>query len=462
MGMKKQIAIISLGLMTALGCAKGESKTAAQRHPQIERGVCAVVLMPGQNVPMGEPGAQPGCGGGFSSIGGGGVQMEAENESRREAKFPLGAVLAGPAAVVGGGIAKAGEMLGDDPTQSNQSQSGQGQSSQSQSGQSQAGQGQSGQSQSSQSGPVAQSAPPAPRDPQLAQEEARLAALERELARRSAPAPPAGESSASDFPIPIPVPIPPAFLPNARPSGRSLSIADELASLQASTRPEAKAPPPDLVVPGSVRAESGGVADRVADRDGDGRPDHWIYRQDERPVRELFDENGDGNPDRTVLFDPESGQERRVEEDRNLDGRLDSWVDYREGTISRHRRDTDYDGSPDSWSFYLAGELARQEEDLNGDGFRNRIAFFESGRLVREREDRDGDGRIDRVTLYDGTERVAQRDEDRDGDGLIDTRSYYEAGRLVRRELVSEESVSPDIDEEELTDPAWSNVEDPG
>ena len=441
--MKQQFAFASLGLLTALACANGESKVTDNRFPQIERGVCATVLMPGQSVPMGEPGAQPGCGGGFTSIGGGGIHEERETEGRTKARVPFKEILGGPAAVVGGGIQKAGEMLDkdDDPNQSSQSRSNQGQS---------------GQNGSNSAGtPIA-------RDPQLAQEEARLASLERELAERSRPnaSVPEARGATPAIPIPIPLPIPPSLV-GAKPSTGRLSIADELARLQASTRPEAQAPAPELVAPGSVRAESGGVADRVADRNGDGRPDHWVYRQDGQPLRELFDEDGDGSPDRTVLFDPDSGQERRVEEDRNLDGRLDSWVDYREGAISRHRRDTDYDGSPDSWNFYLAGELARQEEDLNGDGFRNRIAFFEAGRLVREREDRDGDGRIDRVTVYDDTERVARRDEDRDGDGLIDTRSYYEAGRLVRRELVADESVSPEIDEEELTDPAWSQVEEP-
>jgi hypothetical protein len=51
---------------------------------------------------------------------------------------------------------------------------------------------------------------------------------------------------------------------------------------------------------------------------------------------------------------------------------------------------------------------------------------------------------------------MAQRDEDQDGDGLVDARAYYEAGRLVRRELVSESQGDVLEEEEDLTRAEWT------
>ena len=57
---------------------------------------------------------------------------------------------------------------------------------------------------------------------------------------------------------------------------------------------------------------------------------------------------------------------------------------------------------------------------------------------------------------FDGQERILQRDEDRNGDGIVDLRSFYEEGRLIRRELVEEDSAEQ-IEEEELASSAWSS-----
>ena len=418
-----------------LGCASDRDES-YHYTPVTERGACATVIMPGQTVPMG---AKPGCPGGYSSLGGAVVDDRREVKQSSEAipgtdlvKAPLGAA-AYP-------VLKAEEALRKAQGKESSSSNSRGSSRSSSSGSPTA------PTATAQTQPV-QGNTRAPVDPQAAWERAQLEALERQIAQQSGGAP----RSAAPTPPPVGAAPRPAPVRTAR-----LSIADELAALQQRTRPVASEviPEPALEIPGSARAESLGVADRVTDRDGDARPDHWEYQENGKRIRELFDENGDGRPDRTVLYDPESGLESHIEEDRNLDGRLDSWIDYRGGQLARQRRDTDYDGSPDNWSFYRAGQLARQEIDLNGDGFRNRIAFFDAGRLVREREDLDGDGRTDRVTHYDELERVAKRDEDRDSDGKIDTRSFYEAGKLVRREMVSDE-LTP-IEPEELGSDEWS------
>lgn len=452
---------LALGVASfALACAHGDTEQAIERNPVFDFGVGAKVLLPGQSIPMpdpNQPGSSPGAG--EITFLGGSKSVERRQRNtvaggspslRQAAKIP-GAIIAAPAAAVVG----AAQAAGQNQSQTQSSNTGQSQ------------QQTSGGAPSAGAAPIAQ-APIPPSDPHRAIENARLAELERQLG-------PLGGGSMPPVPIPLPIPAPsgaPSPQPehsqyaSVAPTGRSFSIADELAVLQAAIPPKAR--PEDLAH--VRRAEStsetsphrGGVADEVSDRDGDGRPDRWVYRYQGKRVRELFDEDGDSAPDRTVYFDRE-GKQQSVEEDTNLDGRLDSWAEYRAGEIVRQRRDTDFDGFLDTWIFYRNGQIAREEQDMNGDGFRNRVAFYDNGQLVREREDLDGDGRIDRVTLYDSEQRILQRDEDQDGDGLIDTRSYYENGRLIRRELL-DEVLQESIERETLTQPAWetpSPLEEP-
>ena len=441
-------ALLALGLTTGLACAHGDMEVQRESSPSYDMGVGATVLMPGQTIPM-DRGAR--SGGNLTFLGGASSeeQRRAKQVSKpgrlfgKEALKAPGAVLGAPLAPAVKGIEAMRSKGGESQSQSSTGAPGSG-----------AGQ--------ATPAPGAVAAQPHPSDPHAALESARLSDLERELASRGA----GGLSGAPPLPLPLPVPAPatsapsqPQQLASRTPmTGRELSIADELAVLQAAIPPKAR--PEELAGVRTAKAPAppkrGGVADQVADRNGDGRPDHWIYRHAGRKVRELFDEDADSAPDRTVYFDPGTGKEQSVEEDTNLDGRLDSWIEYRDGQMARQRRDTDYDGFLDTWTFYRGGSIAREEQDLNGDGFRNRMAFYEQGRLVREREDQNGDGRVDRVTLYDDQERVLQRDEDQDGDGLIDTRSYYEAGRLSRRELV-EDTLRESVDRETLTEPVWSS-----
>ena len=275
-------------------------------------------------------------------------------------------------------------------------------------------------------------------------ETAQLQGMERELAQRSAApgaapvyAPPA-PSAATSAPI----------VPSA-----SSGFADELAALRARagspTAPQsAPAPPPAPATPvapapvaiasappspAAPPAASGGGQ---VDRDGDGRPDQWITRENGAISRESFDENFDGSPDRTLVYDATTHEVVSIEEDANFDGRSDAWTAMRGGQVIGRRVDGNGDGQVDSWSIYRAGVITRLERDANGDGFRDHVAYYHDGHLQREERDDDADGRVDLVRYFDDGERVERVEEDADGDGEMDVVSHYEDGRLTRREVL--------------------------
>ena len=393
--MRSARALISLPLL--LGCTHATPWKDYRETPVIERGACATVIMPGEQAPLG---SQPNCPNGYSSLGGATVYDEKDYQQPGSGRRALKRAARLPAAVLGAPVAA---------------------------GAAAARSGRGGQSSERRSGGI----DPA-RSTQAQVERMRSEILERERVGR-------GQTASATAPAPAPAPQQAAARAQ-RASGAS--IAGELAALRSGRSPTT--PPVETAPPLAPRSAepvaSAAVADRVADRDGDGVPDHWIYRDTQgRPEREEFDDNGDARADRTAWLDAVTGTETRVEEDTNLDGRIDTWIEYAEGAPARQRRDTNHDGVADEWSYYdRDGKLARQEQDLDGDGYRNREALYRSGKLVKQRDDRDGDGRFDLVTLYDAEERIARRDEDRDADGKIDTRSVYENGKLVRREVVTE------------------------
>ncbi len=452
---------LALPMALVLGCAgSGNQEIRRERNPSADFGVGATILMPGQAPPMPDPDrpGSVGTGGQLTFIGGAKQRNESETRRKTAQEYSL-PFLKKPAEIVAAPVVKGAEIVRNKiGRKGSRSTGGPG------SGDPAATAGTPQRAPGSPGSSTAAALPPgaphaaAPADRNAAVESARLSALERELASRP---------GSAVLPVPLPIPAPVHGEASASPSGsrvpaptgRAFSIADELAMLQASlppkTRPEDRGRRVSPSRPDRPAPPAAGVADEVSDRDGDGMPDHWIYRHEGRIVRELFDEDGDSAPDRTVYYDPRTGEKRSVEEDTDLDGRLDSWVEFRGGKMARQRRDTDHDGFLDTWTFYRDGQLAREEQDRNGDGFRDRMAFYEEGHLAREREDRDGDGRVDRVTLYDVQERIRQRDEDQDGDGRIDTRSYYEEGRLTRRELL-EEALQESVDRETLSEPQWS------
>ncbi|MBM4384603.1 MAG: hypothetical protein FJ091_14715 [Deltaproteobacteria bacterium] len=398
--MRTTSVLISVALV-GFGCAQSTPWKDYRETPVIERGACATVIMPGEQAPLG---SEPNCPNGYSSLGGATVYDEKDYQQPGSGKRALKRVARVPAAVLGAPVA-AGAAAAKSARGASQSSS-------------------------SRSGGIdpAQST-------QDQVERMRREILERERMGRGQ-APPAHAAG------PAPNPAPQQVAARA-PRAGGASIADELAALRgarASVTTPARDGAPAEPLRSAAAVSAPPIADRVADRDGDGAPDHWIYRDAQgRPEREQYDENGDARQDRTAWLDAVTGRETRVEEDANLDGRVDTWVEYVDGAPARQRRDTNHDGSADQWSYYdRTGKLARQEQDLDGDGYRNRETLYREGKLAKQRDDRDGDGRFDLVTTYDAEERIARRDEDRDGDGKIDARSIYEKGKLVRREVVTE------------------------
>jgi hypothetical protein len=483
----------ALLLVAGLGCAYANVESDGDRHPVVNTGVGATILYPGQGPAMpaahpayqfpggapapGQPGApapagsgtiggtptstvQQGPGSSGSSAGGGGITFiggadsdlgshQKYGKEPRWLKYVLApfAIAAYPFVAIRDAVTKDDGPPAPRPA----------------------------------AAPSGSAFPPqAPVDVQTQYEQNQLQTLESELAGQGGSQPAVGYGNA---PAPAPgyrsAPAPAPRMQRPAPTGGSISA--ELAALQRGIPPRmdgASATPQQeqrahgepgasgvqqqaRSAPGTGGTDApGGVADQVTDRNGDGRPDHWIYRHDGQLVRELFDEDADGAPDRHLFYQTETGEKSREEEDTDLDGQIDSWLEYRNGQITRHRRDTNGDGFLDTWSFYRDGELTRQEQDLNADGFRDRVGFYQSGLLAREEEDRNGDGRPDRVTLFDEQERIRQRDEDRNGDGVVDLRSFYSEGRLMRRELLDDEETAELMDEEELASAEWSGGEE--
>ena len=103
----------------ALACG-GTSTDGVYRTPIVERGVCATILMPGEAMPMPEPGESPGCQGGYTSIAGGGVVEESQKTTKTEA-HPVVKALSAPFVVlllpfklVAAGAGKLGDLVNPD------------------------------------------------------------------------------------------------------------------------------------------------------------------------------------------------------------------------------------------------------------------------------------------------------------------------------------------------------------
>ena len=268
--------------------------------------------------------------------------------------------------------------------------------------------------------------------------------MERELAQQpNAPRP-------APAPAGAPAPAPAA---TTAPRSDAPSLAQELALLRKHAAPApapviASAPsvasspqptPSAEVAPEPTRTAPRSELDTASgqvDRNGDGRPDQWIFREGGEISRELYDEDFDGRPDRTLRYDLARHEVDAIEEDADHDGRTDTWIGIQDGAVQRRRVDENGDGQVDTWGFYRGGELARLERDTSGDGFRDRVSYYRAGKLEREEEDDDGDGRPEAVRYYDAQEQVVRLDEDSDGDGKIDVVSHYEGGRLKSREIL--------------------------
>jgi hypothetical protein len=407
-----RIAGVAALCATAPGCYFVNVKRDVDRTPTVDTGAGASILMPGQSAPLlvpgaGAPGSEargssaeggsaPAQGAAISMLGGTQVDEERHLQVREEPiwwkyltlPFALAAAPAKLAADSVRGKPEAGPALPE---------------------------------------PAPTRPQAAPGEPRVDYESARLQQLEQELDRRAAPAP-------------APAPREPT----------RASISDELAALQrvpAAGRPE---PTPRPIAPGGAAPASeppppraatpAAPADGIVDRDGDGRVDLWIYREQGRIVRRVLDEDFDGHAERTLIHDPETGEVARVEEDANQDGVVDAWTEYQDGAILRRRADSDQDGAVDTWTFYRDGRIARHEQDATGDGFRDRVGFYRDGRLERDEVDGNGDGRADVFNHYDDRGQVVRREEDTDFDGIVDRVSHFESGRLARREIIDAET----------------------
>ena len=434
---KPLVAAIGCGLTLALaGCPAFQSVDRdIERTPVVNTGAGASIIYPGQSAPP-HPGNQhpraAGTGNGQSSSngptesyqrsgnggsgGGGGVTMiggtavEEERHQRIEEAPQYWKYLTLPFAIVAAPFVYAYDSVVGEPeagpeipTASRQPQ---------------------------------RNAPPAG-PPPVDYETQRLEQMERELAERR---------GAATRPEPAPIRRAPSVGPSGSTGDGGPSIADELAALrgtsegqQAGTRPaytSAGVAPVPTGRSGVARANELATASGHVDRDGDGRVDHWIFRERGQISRELFDEDFDGAPDRTLHYDLGTHQVARIEEDNNRDGRADTWTALREGRVVGRRADADEDGQVDTWTFYRAGVVTRIERDASGNGFRDHVAHYQDGKLSREEKDDDGDGIPDLITHYDAQERVERVEEDANGDGHLDVVSHYEEGRLKSRELL--------------------------
>ncbi|MEE9607020.1 MAG: hypothetical protein V3U03_04715 [Myxococcota bacterium] len=415
----------ALAASALVGCAFGRLDRDIDRTPVVDTGVGASIIYPGQSPPVwasgGPPGSvpagagvtsagesagggpalaqgtqsssgSPGGGGSVTFIGGSRTEEQRHIDYRENPSWFKYAVL--PFAVLAAPFKYVADALRDEPEPGPELP---------------------------RSEPKGAPAPAPPSD----YETAMLEQMGRELATRQ------GAEAAESA-------------PRARASrhepGR-LSIAHELSGLQRATAPgAARAPTPGPEVapqPEGTPHAATGEPDGIVDRNGDGRIDHWIYREGGAIAREAFDEDFDGRPDRTLHYDPTTGQVHQLEEDIDQDGAADSWSDYHNGRVIQRRADTDHNGSVDTWTFYRDGEVTRHERDTNGDGIRDRVGFYVDGRLTLEKQDHNADGQPDVTLHYDAKERIARKEEDTDGDGQLDVISHFEAGRLTRRDLLN-------------------------
>jgi tetratricopeptide (TPR) repeat protein len=151
----------------------------------------------------------------------------------------------------------------------------------------------------------------------------------------------------------------------------------------------------------------------------------------------------DGQVIARYYFAPEADAPILREEDTDGDGDADRWIAYRDASRSEIYEDARGRGRPDRRLVFAAGgePLERIEIDVAGDALPDRVFRYRGGRLVAEESDTDGDGEIDRFDRFGADGRVDLREEDLDGDGEIDVRSMFRGGKLVRRELSSDEDL---------------------
>jgi hypothetical protein len=124
----------------------------------------------------------------------------------------------------------------------------------------------------------------------------------------------------------------------------------------------------------------------------------------------------------------------------------DRWIGYQEGVIREVWESTGASGPPNLHVVYAPGgdPIERIELDQDGDGRLERVFVYDAGRLREESSDTNGDGAFDRFQQFDASGSLTMREEDVDGDEEIDVRTAYADGRIVRREILNPELLTPE------------------
>jgi len=120
---------------------------------------------------------------------------------------------------------------------------------------------------------------------------------------------------------------------------------------------------------------------KTEDKNGDGRPDMWIYYENEIPVK--------------------------IESDRNYDNKLDLWIIYGKNASRTTQVDLNFDGRPDMYSYYQYGRRVKLEIDADYDGKLDQVNEYSDGRLVKMQKDENKDGKLD--VVFDITGRVSSQ-----------------------------------------------------
>src|SRR5262245_33122012 len=128
------------------------------------------------------------------------------------------------------------------------------------------------------------------------------------------------------------------------------AIGDEVAALERSLQ-HRSAPPvgasaePTSGAPKGARPllPAGQGTPEPADRNGDGKPDLWIYSANGRPVTQALDDDFDGRVDRIRHLDAK-GRLVSSDDDLNGDGIMETTSLYEDGILARRRTDSDGDG----------------------------------------------------------------------------------------------------------------------
>jgi tetratricopeptide (TPR) repeat protein len=129
------------------------------------------------------------------------------------------------------------------------------------------------------------------------------------------------------------------------------------------------------------------------------------------------------------------------EDDADGDGRPDRWVFYDENT-AREVWETAGGGGPPVLHLVYAPDgtsLELIEMDADRDGHPERVFRYNAGHLELEERDSNGDGRVDLLQYFDPAGALRLREQDLDGDGVPDVRTTYRNGHLIRREIANPE-----------------------